>query len=89
MARYQITYANAGRIPDVFGEFHAFMDAELGPMPTILDDANHAFVLDPRAIVRDESGHIVYTPRDYPLDTHTKAMREWLLSHPKWGRRPA
>ena len=86
--RYRIAYASRGRIPDIAGELQVFVDAKLGPMPTIIDLAGRANMLDPRAVIRDGDGRVVYTPRDYPLDTHTKPMRAWLMDHPTWGVRP-
>lgn len=85
-ARYHITYAASGRMPDLAGELCVEIDARLGPIPCILN-GDRGVVLDPRAIVTDDNGQVVYTPRDYPLDMHTKDMRTWLLGHPEWGLR--
>lgn len=87
MERYQITYASRGRLPDMSGDFHMFVDANLGPVPTIVDAEGKANLLDPRCVIRDACGHTVYTPRDYPLDMFTRSMRGWLIDHPDWGTR--
>lgn len=86
MARYLITYASRGRMPDMSGQLRVFVDAARGPCPTIICRDGSAVVLDPRAVIRVAGGGIVYTPRNYPLDTHTKDMREWLVNHPDWGK---
>jgi hypothetical protein len=42
-------------------------------------------MLDPRAIVTDSDGEVVYDPRQIPLDVHEPAMIEWLLDNPEWA----
>lgn len=43
-----------------------------------------ALVLDQRAIIKDETGKVVYHPREgYGVGLHP-SIAEWLKEHPEW-----
>jgi hypothetical protein len=85
--RYTVTYPGRGPLPPFEGDFKIAQFPSVGKVPVIENAAGEVNVLDPRAVIVDRDGNTVYTPRDMPLDEHTKDMRRWLRSHPQWGRR--
>jgi hypothetical protein len=61
----------------------------VGPTPVVEVSDGSMVVCDPRVVVRNrETGEVVHTPRDVPLNDHVPWVRQWLVAHPAWGRRP-
>lgn len=42
------------------------------------------FIADPRAVIKDETGSVIYEPRKIPLDMHEPWARAWLAENPQW-----
>lgn len=68
------------------GVFKAYWDKEHGVIPTLtLRDGTHV-VLDPRAMIFDETtASVAYSPRYFSLKKHATWCREWLNQHARWG----
>ena len=54
-------------------------------MVAIVQPDESVIALDPRAIIRDLDGEVVYHPYMVTLDTHMPGMIEWLVNNPRWA----
>lgn len=41
-------------------------------------------LLDPRAVVTDETGAVLVNPRECEAETLPPWVHEWLMEHPEW-----
>jgi hypothetical protein len=54
--------------------------------PAIDQPGAEIVILDPRGIVTDRAGKVLYSPRLVPLDLHSNWVIEWLAENPEWDR---
>ena len=79
--RHTARYPNLGIVPM---SASIFLMVEVGDwVVPALDIGGRIVVLDQRAIVTDESGRVVYSPRRY-MDVLDPNMAIWLRQHPEW-----
>lgn len=83
MERYYVHYPS-GRKLTFEGNFKVGMipDVDLFAVG-YEDDGNQTVLLDPRGVIKNENGEIVYHPRDY-IDSMMDVMSEWLSENPDW-----
>ena len=78
-AKYTI-YFPSGKILLLDGIFGGML-TELGFNPTIRNESDELFVIDPRCLIT-RNGGIVYDPRENL--TMPKELAEWMDENPEW-----
>ena len=95
-------YYPSGIVLSVFARYFGFVvigEIPAGPLGSpVLDvlestiinrdviSAGSAMLVDPRCVIVDENGKIVYTPRPH-VNQMEKPMRDWLKQHRDWPKR--
>lgn len=84
--RYVVRFPS-GRVLQIIGRFVLLgLDGELAPAilpPAFMDDGNAVNIVDPRAVIRNSAGQLVYEPRPF-AHLFLPEMADWLRDHPDW-----
>ena len=81
--RYTVQYVSRGQFFATAEGFQVVDIPTAGYSSPCLDINSQACLLDPRAIVQDASGRVVYSPRAH-LDAIPSWAQQWLREHPEW-----
>jgi hypothetical protein len=80
---YSVRYPSGARLR-LRGTFAVVCIGADGGVCPVIDSGSEVVVLDPRAVVRETSGRVVYHPARVARETLAPWVREWLDAHLAW-----